>query len=114
MLIQLAMCAGTSLGDPIEVGAAGAVLVDSRQAGMAPLVLMAAKSWTGHAEPGAGIVGLAHAQASLTQAAALPILHGESFMQVPWRWVERCSTGQRPGSLGCFQAITQTIQRCLV
>ena len=40
-----------------------------------PLVLMAAKSWTGHAEPAAGIVGLVHAQAALSQAAALPVLH---------------------------------------
>ncbi len=67
--------AGTSLGDPIEVGAASAVLVDPRPSHMAPLVLMAAKSWTGHAEPGAGAVGLVHAQAALSQAAALPILH---------------------------------------
>ena len=44
---------GTSLGDPIEVGALAAALVDRRQGG-APLVLMAAKSWSGHAEPGAG------------------------------------------------------------
>ena len=44
---------GTSLGDPIEVGALAAALVDRRQCG-APLALMAAKSWSGHAEPGAG------------------------------------------------------------
>ena len=65
---------GTPLGDPIEVGAAAAVLVDG-VARQLPLALMAAKSWIGHAEPAAGVVGLAHAQAVLSQATALPILH---------------------------------------
>lgn len=49
--------AGTSLGDPIEVGALAAALVDRRPAGTLPLLLMAAKSWSGHAEPGAGAMG---------------------------------------------------------
>ena len=70
---------GTSLGDPIEVGALAAALVDGQRtpaaAAAEPLVLMAAKSWTGHAEPGAGAVGLVHAQAALSQAASLPIMH---------------------------------------
>jgi acyl transferase domain-containing protein len=68
---------GTSLGDPIEVGAAAAVLMESRKTEAVPqhLALMASKSWTGHAEAGAGIIGLLHVQASLSQAAALPILH---------------------------------------
>jgi 3-oxoacyl-(acyl-carrier-protein) synthase len=64
---------GTPLGDPIEVGAASAVLVDGGRD--APLVLMASKSWMGHAEPGAGVAGLAHAQVALTQGLQLPILH---------------------------------------
>ena len=47
---------GTPLGDPIEVGAAAAVLVEgppgsSRQG---PLMLASSKSWCGHAEPAAG------------------------------------------------------------
>ena len=68
---------GTSLGDPIEVGALAAVLVDGqgRGPGAQPLALMAAKSWTGHAEPGAGAVGLQHVQAALGQTALLPVLH---------------------------------------
>lgn len=66
---------GTSLGDPIEVGAAAAALTDKRSKAALPLVLMAAKSWTGHAEAGAGVVGLVHAQAALGQATALPLLH---------------------------------------
>jgi hypothetical protein len=72
----LRLCAGTSLGDPIEVGALAAALVEPRLVGAPPpLALNAAKSWSGHAEPGAGMVGLVHAQATLAQAALLPILH---------------------------------------
>ena len=65
---------GTALGDPIEVGAAAAVLVDGA-ARQAPLALMAAKSWIGHAEPAAGVVGATHSQVALSQALQLPILH---------------------------------------
>jgi len=66
---------GTPLGDPIEVGAAAAVLIgSSRQAG-APLALMASKSWIGHAEPAAGVVGLTHAQLAAVLAVQLPVLH---------------------------------------
>lgn len=36
------------------MGALAAALVERRPAGSAPLALMAAKSWSGHAEPGAG------------------------------------------------------------
>jgi Beta-ketoacyl synthase, C-terminal domain len=45
---------GTPLGDPIEVGAAVAVL----QGRIAPIVLTAAKSRVGHAEAGAGAIGM--------------------------------------------------------
>lgn len=64
---------GTALGDPIEVGAVAASIVKAGR--VAPLTLMAAKSWIGHAEPAAGIVGLAHAQAAMVQSAQLPLLH---------------------------------------
>ena len=62
---------GTPLGDPIEAGAAAAVLFDSRR----PLALMASKTWSGHAEPAAGMVALAHAQAALSGSQLLPLLH---------------------------------------
>lgn len=67
---------GTPLGDPIEIGAASSALMKdgSREEG---LVLMAAKSWTGHAEAGAGLVGMLHAQAAVGQASSLPLLHLE-------------------------------------
>jgi acyl transferase domain-containing protein len=69
---------GTPLGDPIEVGAAAAALVEGRPAAQRaaqPLVLMASKSWLGHAEPAAGMVGLVHTAAALGHAAALGISH---------------------------------------
>ena len=47
---------GTSLGDPIEVGAAGGLLLEGRRA---PLPLLASKSALGHSEPASGIMGLA-------------------------------------------------------
>jgi acyl transferase domain-containing protein/acyl carrier protein len=62
---------GTPLGDPIEVGAALAVL----RGGAAPLRLGAAKSRVGHAEPVAGAVGIVQAAAALSQAAAGAFLH---------------------------------------
>lgn len=62
---------GTPLGDPIEMGAASAVFGGRST----PLVLMASKSWSGHAEPVAGLVAFAHAQAALSSGLQLPILH---------------------------------------
>jgi len=62
---------GTSLGDPIEAGAATAVLSDPAQ----PLALVASKTWSGHAEPAAGMVAMAHAQAALSGRQLLPLLH---------------------------------------
>lgn len=54
---------GTSLGDPIEVGAILAVLGSSSAAtqpagGQRVLKLSAAKSSLGHAEPAAGAIGM--------------------------------------------------------
>ena len=49
---------GTPLGDPIEIGAASAALLRRGSERTAPLYLTAAKSFMGHAEPAAGIVGV--------------------------------------------------------
>jgi acyl transferase domain-containing protein/acyl carrier protein len=62
---------GTALGDPIEVGAALAVL----RRGEVPLRFSATKSRMGHAEPVAGAVGLASALAALESSRAVPSLH---------------------------------------
>lgn len=41
----------------------------------APLTLLASKSWIGHAEPAAGVVGITHSQLALAAAHQLPIMH---------------------------------------
>ena len=70
--------AGTPLGDPIELGAAAAVMA-ADNALPNPVSLLAAKSWCGHSEPAAGVLGLAHAHLALSQQAALPVLHLRSL-----------------------------------
>lgn len=65
--------AGTSLGDPIEVGAALAVFADAPR--LQPLALAASKSWVGHVEPAAGLAGLLFAHAAASQQLVLPLLH---------------------------------------
>lgn len=77
---------GTSLGDPVESGAAAAVFSKAHATqselhfGFAlqerlPLGLMASKSWTGHAEPASGLVGILRVHAALVQSQTLPVLH---------------------------------------
>jgi len=75
---------GTPLGDPVEVGAAVAVL--RAPAGKSAirsqhtdghrraLMLAACKSGLGHTEPAAGAVGLLHAVAALQQMHQQPLL----------------------------------------
>eukprot|EP00878_Enallax_costatus_P023214 GHUV01024681.1.p1 GENE.GHUV01024681.1~~GHUV01024681.1.p1 ORF type:complete len:205 (+),score=61.56 GHUV01024681.1:484-1098(+) len=69
---------GTPLGDPIEVGAATSVL---RPAGastssiLTPLLMSGVKSDVGHAEPAAGVMGLARLMTQTMQASISPILH---------------------------------------
>lgn len=77
---------GTSLGDPIEVGALAAVMVAAPR--KQPLALMAGKSLIGHSEPAAGVMGLAHAQLSVALSASLPILHlhaGKLLLSCCWQ-----------------------------
>jgi acyl transferase domain-containing protein/short-subunit dehydrogenase/acyl carrier protein len=62
---------GTALGDPIEVGAALAVLPGAGGA----LWLAAAKSRVGHAEPVAGLVGFIHAIAMMKDHTVHAISH---------------------------------------
>ena len=65
---------GTPLGDPIEVGALNAVLMDARVEEH-PLNLTAGKSSIGHTEPGAGAAGLIHSIDALVNAMSTPIVH---------------------------------------
>ena len=65
---------GTALGDPIEVNAALAVLL-AKGGGPLPLSLSAHKASAGHAEPAAGIVGLACAMMALEKASLPKLMH---------------------------------------
>ncbi|KAK9803996.1 hypothetical protein WJX72_011444 [[Myrmecia] bisecta] len=62
---------GTALGDPIEMGAACAVL----QGGSAPVELLATKSRLGHAEAGAGVMGMLHVVQRLGSQQTCAIMH---------------------------------------
>ena len=77
--LSLQPLAGTPLGDPIELGAAAAVFLDPKAPSLTlnstNISLMAAKSWMGHSEPAAGLMGLAQAQLALQHHMQLPILH---------------------------------------
>ncbi len=68
---------GTPLGDPIEVGAIAAVFAGSGR--QRPLTLMASKSWVGHAEPAAGVQGLAQAALAVTHGSDLELMHLRSL-----------------------------------
>jgi hypothetical protein len=89
----LSCCAGTSLGDPIEVGAAVAVLLKPGVAREAALQLTAAKSFMGHAEPAAGIVGIAKLSLILGHQLADPILHLRTVNHYVASAGERSSAG---------------------
>ncbi len=65
---------GTSLGDPIEVNALGAVLAEGRDAAD-PVLLGSVKTNIGHLEAAAGIVGLAKAVLALQRGEIPPHLH---------------------------------------
>lgn len=79
---------GTGLGDPIEIGAAAAALVDALQlppallqpgsytnASPQPLTVSAAKSKIGHSEAASGVMGLTHAHNSMTHRLSSPVTH---------------------------------------
>lgn len=74
---ELNLFAGTPLGDPIELGAAAAVFLDPKMSSetLSNISLMAVKSWVGHSEPAAGLMGLAQAHLALHHHMQMPILH---------------------------------------
>ena len=79
----------TSLGDPIEVGAASQALLSGVSGSGAasvrgpPLVLHAGKSSVGHTEPAAGVTGLLHSVRSLTQTEVCPVMHLHAASALP-------------------------------
>ena len=65
---------GTPLGDPIELGAATAVLIGKNSTRNHALQLTSAKSFMGHAEPAAGIVGLSRLSMMLQSSVLDPFI----------------------------------------
>lgn len=75
---------GTSLGDPIEVQAAGAVLGAGREPGR-PLLIGSAKTNIGHLEAAAGIAGVLKVILSLEHETLPKHLHFENpSPHIPW------------------------------
>jgi acyl transferase domain-containing protein/NADPH:quinone reductase-like Zn-dependent oxidoreductase/acyl carrier protein len=75
---------GTSLGDPIEVQAAGAVLGEGRDADR-PLLIGSAKTNIGHLEAAAGIAGVIKVILSLENELLPQHLHFENpSPHIPW------------------------------
>lgn len=73
---------GTALGDPIEIGAISSALFSKRGSNLStkemsdePLTLGTAKSRYGHAETGAGLVGILNAICSMRNSCRLPTMH---------------------------------------
>ena len=64
---------GTALGDPIEMGAALAAFPGSKSGPV--LTFTATKSRMGHAETGAGALGVLNAASQLAQHISMPITH---------------------------------------
>ena len=77
---------GTALGDPIEVGAAAAVLVDGvrRQAALAAST---AKSWIGHTEAAAGVMGLTQAIVALSHQLTQGKFHVHGLVGLCVSWI---------------------------
>ncbi|QDZ22813.1 polyketide synthase [Chloropicon primus] len=65
---------GTSLGDPVEVGALSAVLLGGTKS-QTPLALSAVKSCVGHSEAAAGLSGILQLFGPLVMGTQSPLLH---------------------------------------
>lgn len=75
---------GTSLGDPIEVGALGRVFGPGRPAAQ-PLIIGSVKTNIGHTEPAAGMAGLIKVALSLERETIPAHLHfQEPNPRIPW------------------------------
>lgn len=74
---------GTTLGDPIEVEAIGAVFADGRQ--NRPMILGAVKSNIGHLESASGVAGLIKVVLAMQHGELPPNLHfHERSPRIPW------------------------------
>lgn len=86
---------GTSLGDPIEIGAVCDALVHSRAT---PLALNAVKSHVGHGETAAGLMGIWQAAVGLTTSVSYPMLHLRSLNPYVASTIDRVTNGIKGGA----------------
>ena len=87
---------GTSLGDPIEVQAAGAVLGAGRDAGQ-PLLIGSVKTNIGHLEAAAGIAGVIKVILSLEHELLPKHLHFQNpSPHIPWDRLRGARSSRRP------------------
>ncbi|QDZ22815.1 polyketide synthase [Chloropicon primus] len=86
---------GTALGDPIEVSAAFSALDVAMESRTEKLVLGAAKSAVGHAEAGAGMVGLEQLLA-WTAHYTVPVLHLREMNPHLHHPMDKCASNGRP------------------
>ena len=84
---------GTSLGDPIEIGAASDALIQGTRD--AALVLNAVKSHVGHGETAAGLMGIWQAAAGLSSLRSFPMLHLRSLNPYVASTFDRIAGGAR-------------------
>jgi acyl transferase domain-containing protein len=76
---------GTALGDPIELGALGAVFADPDGKRRCPLAVASIKTNLGHAEAAAGVAGVIKAILQIERGRLAPHLHLEHpSAHVPW------------------------------
>ena len=106
---------GTSLGDPIEIGAACDAYVQSRQSGggggqsgavagdddrAAALILNAVKSHVGHGETAAGLMGIWQAAQGLSSLRSFPMLHLRSLNPYVASTFDRIASSSSSGGGG--------------
>lgn len=66
-------------GDPIELGAAAAVLMGRTRGQGSPISIASDKSGVGHTEPAAGMSGIAHAVSAASMRLTSPVIHLRSL-----------------------------------
>lgn len=100
LLLLRFLCISCSAGDPIEVGAVAEVFFSAAAAANSALLsLSSSKSWYGHAEPGAGMVGIAHSLLAQQQQVQLPIMHLRAVNPMVASMLEASATGAAHRSL---------------
>lgn len=99
-------------GDPIEMGAATEVFSGPAAANRltGSFKLASSKSWFGHGEPAAGVVGIAHSLLSHQQQAQLPIMHLRTINPLVESVLEEAAAGGRGAGGGrSFQMSRQQV-----